>query len=1230
MKYSELINFSPIESTIQLVQSNRDKKESSNLVKTYVMSDSMAENLQAPVIDQLQMDEVIDNKGILVIGNYGTGKSHLMSVISAVANDADNIDYLQNRKFAEAMKPIAGKFEILRIEIGGVTMSLREILFGFIQEDFDTRGIDYDVPDFNTVKDNKKLIKDMMIAFSEKYPDKGYLIVVDEFLSYLTSRNEREIVLDLEFMRAMGEMCSKSNLRVMFGVQEKIFDNPKFSFVSDTLMHVRDRFAQISIKGEDTAYVVSERILKKTPEQKALIRTHLEKFCNLYEGMSSRLEQFVDLFPIHPSYIEVFNKLYLIENRHILKNISIVIRNIFNEDVPNNAPGIYSFDSYWPSIKADGLLKTDPAISKVVEASSQLEEILNRTFPKPAYKSLAIKIIHALSVHRLQNNDLTLKFGMTAENLKDDLCLYLPMPENDADFLLGIISATLRDIMSTVSGQFLIHDEGNNQYYIDVNKVVDYDEKIKQKASLLSSDELNRNFYQVTYSCLEWDKKQYVSGFNIYEHDLNWQSHNIFREGYLFMGLPGERSTAQPERDFYIHIMPPYGNRENTHDLDDEVYFYFKSTEDFKETLSYYAAANALADISEGSDKDAYLQKANLLRRKLVRFLSDSKNTCFDVVYKKEKRQLIEILRGKYNPDSTFGDTIDLAASICFDDYFSSIYPDFPIMQTKVTRKNMIENARAAFDYFAGRKTNQAKLMLQSFGILEGEKIRPEGSKYVSFYIEKIKSLPPQGVLNFSDIFEEYGLYWYVDRQFHVWNTFMPIVFLSMVYGGFAEITLKSGDKLTASSLDKVPKINRSELDEFKYLSKPSQLSLAEIKKLFDILDINPALLDNPNDRDTGIDQLLQKAQDLSNSAVMAERKICEGFELWGEPLVNSHVLQKIRKACSAVKEEFSNYRTRFNTPAKLNNFRLTNDQIDELAADISLVNLVPEYLTFKVDCAEDVGYIASIEYVDLGAAIKAEIENAKKNFRETRDSIFEGTAGDEAAQKICDELSIIKDKYICIYFEEHKKKRLGIEDAKRRGMIQESLSLSNLRKLRSIDILSGAKQSEIEQDLASLKVCYDLTPTELKTSPICPHCRYSIEDKVKNVYGLLDNLEERIDSLVTEWTKMLIDTISDPLVLSQKEYLNTKQANVIEEFLSTGELPRRVDDFFVNSIQALLKDYEPVVIEVEDLMQKLEQLPPMEETSFKAKINELISAYTKGKDASTLRIVVKRRENEE
>lgn len=1225
MKYSELISFKPIESTIQLLET-ADKKVAQDMVQTYVMSDNMAESIKATVIDQLQMEEVVDNKAVMIVGNYGTGKSHLMSVIAAIATDAENLEFAQNKRFAKDMEIIAGKFEVLRLKVDGLTMPLREVILAEIEDDFANRGIDYTVPDLNNVRDNARLIKEVMQAFQSKYPDKGYMIVIDELLSYLTSRDERQIVLDLAFLQSMAEMCSKSRIRLICGVQEKVFDNLRFSFVSETLKKVGDRFTQIIITKEATAYVVSERILKKTPEQKAMIRQHLEKFSGLYGGMSSKMEDFVDLFPIHPSYIDVFNKIYVIENRHILKNISMTIKDIFDEQVPEDAPGVISFDDYWPAIKSNGLLKSDVTISRVVGASGQLEEIIDRSFAKAAYKPMAKQIIYALSVHRLTTNGLDVQFGLTAENLKDDLCLYLPMPEQDADFLLGAVNATLKEIMKTVSGQFIIHNESNNQYYIDVDKVVDYDERIKQKASMMAESELNRYFYTVVYGCLEWDAKEYVNGFKIYQYDLNWDSHNIFREGYLFMGLPGERSTAQPERDFYIHIMPPFGDvSADTHNLDDEVYFYFRGNDDFKEDLRLYAAANAQADISEGKDKDAYLGKAAILRKKLIKYLSENKNTCFNVTYKCHMRQLIEVLKGKYNRDMTFKDTIDLASSICLDEYFGTIYPGFPVMKTKITRKNQAENVRAAFDYFAGRKNQQATLMLQSFGILDGDKIRPEGSKYASYYIDMIKKLKPQGVLNYSDIFQPANDNMFEDKEFRINFLFTPIIFLSLVYAGHAVITLKDGSTITASSLDKVPKTSVLDLYEFKYLSRPAQISMAELKKLFEVLEINPALMDNPNDREKGVTELLQKAKEYTNSAVVAERRLTEGFELWGEPLANQQQVTMMRKAANAVKDEFANYSVKFNTPAKLNNFSLTLEQIDELGKQIELLKRIPEYITFKTECQDVVTYISSIEYIGLGSSMKSAIEDGKAEFREIRDSIMDGVAGDVAAGKVVAKLDKVKEKYIDIYFEEHKKKRLGIDDAKRRGKIQEGQSLSNLRKLKGIEILSGAKLSELEQSMAELKVCYSLTPQDLKSSPICPHCRFSLEDKAKNVAGQMEQMEDRIDLMVAEWTKMLLDTLSDPIILDQKKFLKAQEAKDIDDFVSSGTLPKKVDDFFVNSINALLKGFEPVVIEMEDLMRQLEELPPMDESSFKAKINDIVAKYTKGKDTNKLRIVVKR-----
>jgi len=82
MRYGDLIQFEPIESVFQL----RDADEAAaarQLVDTYVISDEMAEKLANLVIPQLQFEQPADNKGLMVVGNYGAGKSHLMSVISA-------------------------------------------------------------------------------------------------------------------------------------------------------------------------------------------------------------------------------------------------------------------------------------------------------------------------------------------------------------------------------------------------------------------------------------------------------------------------------------------------------------------------------------------------------------------------------------------------------------------------------------------------------------------------------------------------------------------------------------------------------------------------------------------------------------------------------------------------------------------------------------------------------------------------------------------------------------------------------------------------------------------------------------------------------------------------------------------------------------------------------------------------------------------------------------------
>src|SRR5690606_36648343 len=176
------------------------------------------------------------------------------------------------------------------------------------------------------------------------------LLVVDELLDYLRTRKDQDLVLDLGFLREVGEVCKTTRFRFMAGVQESLFDNPRFQFVADSLRRVKDRFEQVRIAREDVAYVVGERLLKKDAKQQALIREHLTKFAPLYGSMNERMDEFVRLFPVHPAYLDTFEQVYVAEKREVLKTLSRAMRELLDREVPEDQPGLIAYDAYWRNL----------------------------------------------------------------------------------------------------------------------------------------------------------------------------------------------------------------------------------------------------------------------------------------------------------------------------------------------------------------------------------------------------------------------------------------------------------------------------------------------------------------------------------------------------------------------------------------------------------------------------------------------------------------------------------------------------------------------------------------------------------------------------------------------------------------------------------------------------------------------------------------------------------------
>ena len=227
-------------------------------------------------------------------------------------------------------------------------------------------------------------------------------------------------------------MCRFIRFRVIAGLQESLFDNPKFQFVADSLRRVKDRFDQFRIVRQDVAYVVSERLLTKNDEQKAKIREHLQKFTPLYGGMAERLEEFVRLFPVHPTYLEVFEAISIAEKREVLKTLSSEIKRRLNDECPRET-GLISYDSYWEFLQGNAVLRSVPEIREVIDVSKVVENRIHQAFTRQALQPMAERIIHGLSIQRLTTDDIRAKIGPTAEELQNGLCLFAPIPERTSD-----------------------------------------------------------------------------------------------------------------------------------------------------------------------------------------------------------------------------------------------------------------------------------------------------------------------------------------------------------------------------------------------------------------------------------------------------------------------------------------------------------------------------------------------------------------------------------------------------------------------------------------------------------------------------------------------------------------------------------------------------------------------------------------------------------------------------
>ena len=1170
MKYSELILPAEPIATVKQIRTSASFDAARVDVETYVISERMATQLAEVIFPNLRFDHPGDQKGILVVATYGTGKTHLMSVVGGVAEYAELAERLTNPDVAAAATGVAGRFNVVRFDIGAAVLGLRDIVCIELRKGLATMGVDFEFPDWATVTNTKDALSDMMARFEQTYPDKGLLFVLDEMLDYLRGRKDAELIQDLAFLREVGEVCANTRFRFIAGVQEAIFDNPRFAGVAESVQRVRHRFEQVRIAKEDVAFVVEQRLLKKDATQRSRIAEHLRAFAPLYAGMAERMDQFVSLFPIHPDYLRTFSELRMIEKREVLRTVQQGVESLREQDVPDDSPGLVCADSYRARLSDDPSVRTIPEVKAVLDRSETLRSKVTSALPEKQYLHTALRIIDGLTVHRLTTEDIDLPVGMTPEMLRDELCLLPPgLPERDSLFLKASVSTIVSKMLTAVSGQFISIDPDNGQVYLDVRKDIDYDAQIDERADSLDDAELDKAYYLAMERVLEVRDDPYVAGYKIWEYHLPWALTNADRTGYLFMGAPNERSTAQPPRDFYIYFIqpyeePPFSDEERA----DEVFIRLAHPgEEFTKALRRYAGATAKAKESTATHRPVYEDKAQRALQDMITWLKANMATAMAVTYKGIKRPLGECLTTVPGDRTRVVEQINTVTSAALEPHFAARYPGYPRFARRVTASSLETDVRVALTQIAtGRPTQAGTAFLEALELvgLAGTDLRADGT-YASSLVAAIGAAAGK-LLNRGELLSALDPGVEVWGPWHLEPTWLMVVAAALCQQGKAELGL-AGQRIDALSLDQLPKYGKDQLTTFDYIAPPKTLPVLRLREVAILLELPPGAVADTGATDTLVRELQTRVTDQLRRTETAIRALADGVELWGEQLFD--LIEERAGRLDALRDLLRDLQAR-NSIGRLNSLTIDPESLSVAKAGKAELGHVEEVVAARDRLAPVADYLreangvfgAGVEPVKDALVLRSDILDTLKTDApiDPAKVVELRNAGEHLRQQVADLAS-----------RSYRHDNLDATGDRRKRDLLEG-PIDTLRSLQAVTILAPGPFAQLESELADIRTITHIDEPALKDS-VKLGDRYPRPIEGPSAAARLEECERRAADLLYAWVATLADSLGEAEITEQIGYVADEKARGdLEHLAGSRSLPTEIAPSFVDALNQVFK----------------------------------------------------------
>ena len=379
----------------------------------------------------------------------------------------------------------------------------------------------------------------------------------------------------------------------------------------------------------------------------------------------------------------------------------------------------------------------------------------------------------------------------------------------------------------------------------------------------------------------------YVAGYRIWQYYLPWATTNADRRGYLFMGAPNERSTAQPPRDFYVYYIQPYDEpRFTDEEKPDEVFVRLAHpAPEFTDALRRYAGATAKAKESTATHRPVYEDKARRSLQAMVLWLRANMVTAMTVTYRGDTRPLGSWLAAVPGERTKVQDQIDAVASAALSDHFAARYPGYPRFSRRITPSTLEADVRVALTQIATRRpTGAGTAILEALELvsLNGTDLRADGT-YATKLLEALSTVAGK-VVNRSDLLLPLDPNVSVWGPWHLEPVWLVVVAAGLCQQGKLEISI-DGQRVDALGLDRLTRYSPDQLAGFDHLAPPRTLPVTQLRDVAGILDIAVGAVPDTGATEPLVREVLTRTTDLLRRGEAAIRAVVDGAELWGDRL---------------------------------------------------------------------------------------------------------------------------------------------------------------------------------------------------------------------------------------------------------------------------------------------------------------------------------------------------------